>query len=59
MKVSDCPDWKAIHFRDRTIMKADLKMMGPIQKHNFGGIEIEPLPDRKGHYKVKDGANNE
>ena len=53
MKLHECKDWKAVHFNDRTILKADCRYMSAVQLHELAETEVEPIEGRKGHYKAK------
>jgi len=54
MKLCECKDWKAVHFKDRTILKADCRYMSAVMLHELAETEVEPITNRKGHYKVKE-----
>lgn len=52
MKLIDTKDWKAVHFRDRTILRSDRNLYpesvwwGLIRM-----VEVEPMVE-PGHYKA-------
>ena len=52
MKLKDCMNWKAVHFEDRTILKADLKYLSAWQQESLQETEVKPM-STKGHYKAK------
>ena len=54
MKLHECKDWKAVHFNGRTILKADCRYMSAVQLHELAETEVEPIANRKGHYKAKE-----
>ncbi len=54
MKLHECKDWKAVHFKDRTILKADCRYMSAVMLHELAETEVVPITNRKGHYKVKE-----
>ena len=53
MKVKELNgDWKAIHFADTTIIKADLKYMSAQQREHLDNIYV--VQDiAKGHYSAR------
>ena len=53
MKLHECKDWKAVHFNDRTILKADCRYMSAVQLHELAETEVEPVEGRNGHYNAK------
>ena len=50
---------KAVHFKDRTILKSDFYLMNNDQKKSFLDLEIEPITigkkTKSNHYKVIGG----
>lgn len=51
MKLHECKDWKAVIFKDRTILKKDCPYMSAVQLSELAETEVEPTK-RKGYYKV-------
>ena len=52
MKLQDVKQWKAVIFKDRTILKQDVQYMSADQIQQLMETDIEPT-DRKGYYKSK------
>lgn len=52
MKLMQDNNWKAVHFKDRVILKAD-KALYPqtVWERLVNKLDVEPLP-RAGHYRV-------
>ena len=56
MKLAENPNWKAVHFFDRTILKADGYLYGKLDwEELIYDVEVEPM-EREGHYKVVEKA---
>ena len=49
--VNEYPNWKAIHFLDRTILKSDTTYMSGMQKEQLGKVQIDH--ESKGHLFVE------
>lgn len=52
MKLRNISDWKAIHFKDRTILREDEKYFPKdMWKRSISVLDVEEM-NEKGHYRV-------
>lgn len=50
MKLIDIKNWKAIHFKDRTILNIDKNLYSKNEWNRLVNLDVEPM-QTSGHYK--------